>query len=126
MVPQKAKILLVDDEDTILFAFQKVLLEPGIVIDTAQTLEDAASLLRERAYRAVIADLRLSSTATTEGFDVIQLARGTQADCRIIVVTAYGEESIREQVFELGADYYLEKPVSPHRVKEVLRAMGVY
>jgi CheY-like chemotaxis protein len=42
------------------------------------------------------------------------------------VITAYGGEKIRKTVFDTGADHYLEKPVSPQRIREVLGTMGIY
>ena len=126
MAERKRKILLVEDEDAILFAFKRVLSGPAITVDTAQTLDEAKGQLAQSSYQAVIADLRLSGATVTEGFEVIKETRRTQKDCRIIVVTAYGKSNTRETVFELGADFYLEKPVSPQKVKEVLQSMGVF
>jgi DNA-binding response OmpR family regulator len=123
--PALAKILLVEDEEAILFAFKKMLGGPDLTVDTASTLAEALQLLKENSYRAVIADLRLSGAAELEGLDVVREARAVQRDCRIIVATAFATNEIREKVFELGADIYLEKPVSPQKVKEVLRTLGV-
>jgi DNA-binding response OmpR family regulator len=120
------KILIVDDEDAILFAFSRVLMQPNIEIHTAQTLTEAQDFLQKNAYNAVLADLRLSGTTSNDGYAVIQKVTETQKECRIIVMTAYGDEKTKEMVFSLGADFYLEKPVSPHKVKELLVSMGIY
>lgn len=125
MDSEEGKILLVEDEEAILFAFKRVLSGPGVVIDTAQSLEEAKAALQANYYHAVIADLRLTGATVTEGFEVIKETRKTQTDCKIIIVTAYGNTSTRETVFELGADFYLEKPVSAQKVKEILKSMGV-
>jgi DNA-binding response OmpR family regulator len=119
------RILVVDDEEAILFAFKKVLSGPSTVVDTAQSFEEALKLLQYKSYMAVIADLRLTGAAKKEGLEVIKEAKRMQSDCRVLVVTAYGENGTREQVAELGADHYLEKPVSPRKVKEVLQSLGV-
>jgi DNA-binding response OmpR family regulator len=119
------RILLVDDEEAILFAFKKVLSGPSTVVDTAQSFAEALKLLQYKSYMAVIADLRLTGAATKEGYEVIREAKRIQSDCRVVVVTAYGENGTREKVKELGADHYLEKPVSPQKVKEVLQSLGI-
>lgn len=121
-----AKILLVDDEEAIIFAFKKVLSGPDVSVDTAQTLDEAKSLLKTNAYRAVITDLRLSGNGETEGFDVIRETKKTQKDCKIIMVTAYGKSDTQKTIVDLGADLYIEKPISPQRVKEALRSMNVF
>jgi DNA-binding response OmpR family regulator len=120
------KILVVDDEDSILFAFSKVLVKPRIEVHTAQTLNEALALLQKNSYDIVIADLRLSGTASFEGFNVITSTAETQKECKIIVMTAYGDEKTKEKVFSLGADFYLEKPVSPQKIKELIASMGIY
>jgi DNA-binding response OmpR family regulator len=125
MVNPAGKILLVEDEDAILFAFKKVLSAPTVAVDTAQTLEEARSYLQQNEYSAVIADLRLSDATTIEGFEVIRETKERQANCTIIVLTAYGKSDTREKVFELGANYYLEKPVSPQKIKEMLQHLQI-
>lgn len=119
------RILIVDDEEAILFAFKKVLSGPSITVDTAQTFAEALNLLQFKSYTAVIADLRLTGAETKEGFEVIREAKRIQSDCRVLVVTAYGGNGTLEKVNQLGADSYLEKPVSPQKVKEVLQSLGV-
>jgi|WetSurMetagenome_2_1015567.scaffolds.fasta_scaffold253167_2 DNA-binding response OmpR family regulator len=119
------RILLVDDEDAILFAFKKVLSSPSVTVDTAQTFAEALNLLQFKSYSAVIADLRLTGAATKEGYEVVREAKRIQSDCRVIVMTAYGETGTKEKVAQLGADLFLEKPVSPQKVKEILISLGV-
>ncbi len=125
MVNRMGKILLVEDEDAILFAFKKVLSVPSVSVDTAQSLEEARAYLGQNEYHAVIADLRLSDATTIEGFEVIRETKRLQSHCTIIVLTAYGKNDTREKVFELGANYYLEKPVSPQKIKEMLQNLHI-
>jgi DNA-binding response OmpR family regulator len=123
---KKTRILLVDDEDTILFAFKRVLSEPDCEIHTASSLEEAVSLLNNNQYNALLADLRLSSTPIKDGLGVIQVARKTQLACKIFVLTAYGDEETKKIVYDLGTDLYMEKPVSPQKVKATFKQMGIY
>ncbi len=125
MVNSTNKILLVEDEDAILFAFKKILSIPSVSVDTAQSLDEARAHLESSEYDAVIADLRLSDATTIEGFDVIRATRRLQTRCTIIILTAYGKSDTREKVFELGANYYLEKPVSPQVIKEMLQNLNI-
>ncbi|MDD5674465.1 MAG: response regulator [Chitinivibrionales bacterium] len=120
------RLLLVDDEEAIVFAFSQLLKAPNLQIDTATSLQDAVNHLKNNNYSAVIADLRLSGSTNLEGYDVIREARATQADCIIIIVTAYGGEDTAKTVSQLGADYYFEKPVSPKTIKDLLKSKAVY
>jgi DNA-binding response OmpR family regulator len=119
------KVLVVDDEAAILFAFVKVLTTPGLDIYTAQTLARGLELIRKEVFCAVIADLRLSELGGNEGYEIIRAASEKCKECRIIVMTAHGDENTRKQIFSLGAHFYMQKPVSPHKVKEILSSMGI-
>ena len=35
------------------------------------------------------------------------------------------ERCVREHVFKLGADYYLEKPIDPQKIKEMLQGLEI-
>jgi DNA-binding NtrC family response regulator len=118
------RILVVDDEDVVLFAFKKVLSGPGIVVDTASSFKDAWKLIQFRSYAAIITDLRLSGIEIKDGLEVIKETKRIQTECKIIVITGYGESDTREKVFKLGAEIYLEKPVAPEKIKELLQSMG--
>ncbi len=119
------KVLVVDDEEAIRFAFTKVLAEPDLDIHTAATLGQALDLIEHNSYDAVIADLRLSGDTSNDGYEVIHAVAEKQKECRIIVMTAYGDEKTKEKVFSLGAHFYLEKPVSPQKVKQLIASMGM-
>jgi DNA-binding response OmpR family regulator len=121
----KKRILLVDDEEVILFGFKQVLSEPWLQVDTADTKELARSLIAANVYEAAILDLRLSNSTALEGLDLVPFVKNAQKNCRIIVVTAYGDEPIRRQALAAGADLFLEKPVSPEIIKKMLDDLGV-
>jgi DNA-binding response OmpR family regulator len=119
------RILLVDDEEAILFAFRQVLKGPRTSVDTAPTVEEAKQLLDRQPYGAMIADLRLTGANKMDGLEVVSYARQAQPACKIIVATAYGDEMTKAHVLDIGADWYFEKPVSPRVVKEKLIDLGV-
>jgi DNA-binding response OmpR family regulator len=41
------------------------------------------------------------------------------------VVTAFGGEEIKANVRTMGAEYYFEKPISPEKLRETLKARGI-
>lgn len=120
------RILLIDDEEVITFGFSKVLQEPGVEVDCAHTVEEAQNCIAAHKYDAAIVDLRLSNSIEIEGFNCIRILRDSQSNCRIIVLTAYGDMRLREKAKELGVDLFFEKPMEPERVKETLKTFGIY
>jgi len=120
------KILLVDDEEAIRFAYKKVLDSKAVSVDTAPSFVKALHLLQNKSYDAVIADLRLMPGAVIkEGLEVIRQAKRMQSYCKVVVVTGYGDEGTQEEVFKLGADFYIEKPASPLKIKAALQTLGM-
>ena len=120
------RILLIDDEEVITFGFSMVLKEPGVELDCANTLEEAQQCINVHLYDAAIIDLRLSNSVQMEGFDCISLLRSRQPACRIIVMTAFGDNGSREKAKELGADLFFEKPMEPETVKDMLKTLGIF
>ena len=120
------RILLIDDEDVVTFGFSKVLEEPGVEIDCAQSLEEARRCIDACRYDAAIVDLRLSNSTEMEGFDCIRLLRSRQNDCRIIVLSAFFDTNFREQAAALGVALFYEKPMEPEIIRDALKNFGIY
>jgi DNA-binding NtrC family response regulator len=118
-------VLLIDDETAILMAFKKLLQSPGIEIDTAETKESAQSALNQRKYDAVIADLRLGDSGGEEGLELLRFVKQHNPAVPTILITAYGNPEVMEKTYRLGADLYLEKPVSSNTLKDALKKLGV-
>jgi DNA-binding NtrC family response regulator len=118
-------LLLVDDEPTILMAFKKLLQNPEMSVDTAENIEYAKELVDERAYDAVIADLRLSGFAGEEGLEIIRYVKERRPETQVILITAYGNQEVMKRAYNLGAAFYFEKPVSTNVIKNALKSLGV-
>ncbi len=118
------RVLIVDDEDAILFALSRVLSRDGIRVDTAQSEDEANVLIANNRYHVVVADLRLSGADDMAGFRVLEAAKKSASPSKVIVITAYGNSEIRERAFAAKADYYLEKPVAAGELRRILLSLG--
>src|SRR5260221_9110115 len=67
-------------------------------------------------FDVVITDLRMGKGG--DGLDVLRKVKDRQAQTEVIVMTAFGNEEVRERALELGALCYLEK--SPRLASEVV------
>ena len=118
-----AKILVVDDEPSILKLVTAYLQSEGYGFMTA---EDGISALKAvRSYRPdiIILDIMLPGM---DGIEVLgQLRR--ESDAYVIMLTARSEETDKIIGLSVGADDYLIKPFSPRelmaRIKSVLRRL---
>ena len=105
-----SRILIVDDEEPILFAMREYFATKGFSVDCAREVAEAQALLHENAYAVAILDLRLSGTHGAEGLDLVASVRAQSPRTRIILLTAYGSREIEAEARRLGADAFLHKP----------------
>lgn len=104
------RILLVDDEESILFALRRYFTRLGFEVACARELEEAEALLANDDYAVVIADLSLTDNGSTEGLEVIRFSRLRSPETRVILLTAYGSPEIEREAMRRGIDAFLHKP----------------
>ena len=104
------RILIVDDEEPILFAMREYFTTKGYAVDCARETSEAEALIADNDYALAILDLRLSGTHGNEGLDIIELVRAQSPQTRIILLTAYGSREIEAEARRRGADAFLHKP----------------
>ena len=83
----KRRILLVDDDLTVLLTLKAVLAFHGFEVETAASTLEAFSRLESSTYQMVISDLRMETEDA--GLKVIQAARGQSYDPATALLTAY-------------------------------------
>ncbi len=114
------KLLIVDDEASIRFAMREYFTLQGFEVDCACDKGEAKTFLEKERYAAVIADLRLSGTGSTEGLDIVSCARKRYPLMRIIILTAHGSPEIEAEAIRRGADAFLSKPKPLQEVARIL------
>jgi len=103
----KRKVLLVDDEVTVLLTMKAVLEISGFDVDTAASAIDAKRKLKLCEYQMVITDMRMESDAA--GREVIAAARTAAYHPAVALLTAFPLADDDWQ--EMGADKMLVKPM---------------
>lgn len=119
--PVSGRVLIVDDEPAILFAYKKLIHAEGYTVDCAEELSEALLLISAFSYFAVITDIRLSGSDNTGGIDLLQALYSQQPEAKVIVVTGYGDSEMKRTLEQLGTTHYFEKPVKPSLIIELLR-----
>ncbi len=107
---QPVPLLVVDDEESILFPVREFFKRRGFKVDCATDSRDAGILLENQLYEALIVDLRLSSDDPEGGLDVVAVARKRHPRSCIIVLTAHANQEVEKRALALGADCFLRKP----------------
>ena len=101
-------ILVVDDDEPLRQALVDALASLAVEITTAATGASALELLRSRRFAVVVTDLVMKDV---DGFAVLKAAREGYANVRVVMLTGHGSRDVAVQAMELGATYYVEKPV---------------
>lgn len=110
------RVLVVDDDPTLVEIAAAYLTAAGGVVDTAADSVVALELAASRPPDLVVLDRMIPGV---DGLTVARRLRETSA-VPIIMLTALGEPEHRIEGLEAGADDYLAKPFSPREL--VLRA----
>src|SRR3974390_2877788 len=111
-------VLVVDDEVNQRSALARMLNSWGYVTETAENGSDALEKLAVFPADAIVQDLKMP---VMSGMALLEELRRTGAAPPAIVLTAFGSvEKAVETVRDLGAFWYLEKPVRPKELRVIL------
>ncbi|MEK3798134.1 response regulator transcription factor [Peribacillus sp. FSL H8-0477] len=120
------KILVVDDEQSIVTLLQYNLEQAGFSVLTASDGEEGLRLASIETPDLMVLDLMLPKL---DGIEVCKRLRQQKIMVPILMLTARDDEFDKVLGLELGADDYMTKPFSPRevvaRVKAILRRMEI-
>lgn len=119
------KILVVDDEESIVTLLQFNLEKAGYEVNTAMDGATAFELAKNEKFDLIILDLMIPEM---DGLEVCKQLRLNHIIVPILMLTAKDDEFDKVLGLELGADDYMTKPFSPRevvaRVRAILRRVG--
>jgi len=124
MKPAK-RILVVDDEKTILLSLAYALKADGVDVITCNKAEWAEKALQNYFFDIVITDVRLSKESDREGLQIVELTKKRHPHSKVIVMTAFGSDDIRDEAKRLGADQYFDKPIDLNLLLQAVEKLGI-
>lgn len=114
------RILVVEDEENLNWSIVNSLRKDGYFVRGVMNGAEAIRILWSEEFDLVISDLKMPGA---NGFELLQWIRAHHPKTRLIMVTAFGSASTRNQALEGGVVSYLEKPFDLHTLKEELRRL---
>ncbi|MFC0557907.1 response regulator transcription factor [Halalkalibacter alkalisediminis] len=114
------RLLIVDDEESIVTLLQFNLEQSGYEVTTALDGAKALELAKNESFDMLILDLMLPEM---DGLDVCKQLRQNKIMTPILMLTAKDDEFDKVLGLELGADDYMTKPFSPREVVARVRAI---
>jgi len=120
-MPRGARILLVDDEPTILMGLSHVLRRAGDEVITCLGRDEAEEAILNQTFDAALLDVRLSGSEARAGLDLLTLLKKRSPGTHVIVMTAFGTDEIRREAMARGASHYCDKPINLEHLMGLLR-----
>lgn len=118
-----ARILVVDDDETIRTTMKAILQDEGYIVDLAASGKEAIEKAQQTSYNVALLDIRLPDM---EGVDLLKTLNDGVPRIRKIMVTGYPSMQNAIAALNKNADAYLLKPVDVDKllstVKQQLQA----
>lgn len=115
-----AKVLLIDDEQSIRDLLDTLLQRKGYDVVLAANGQKGLELFRRERPDVIVLDLKMPGM---DGLTVLQKIRSLDLKKPVIVLTGAGTAEAEQQVRALGATEYIEKEFSLHRLGDSLRRL---
>lgn len=114
------RLLIVEDEKSLLKALKKGFEKSGYAVDSALDGEEALERFFSAYYDGIVLDLNLPKM---DGLDVLREIRKEDADIAVLILSARSEVEDRIKGLDEGANDYLGKPFSFMELKARMRAL---
>ena len=117
-LPEKERILVVDDSLATLEVIQRNLAAQGYQVFTAPGVAEAIEILNATALDLVITDLKMPKVS---GLDLVRHVRENFKDTEVMMITGYPSVGGAVEAIKTGAEEFLPKPFTD---AELLSAVG--
>jgi DNA-binding NtrC family response regulator len=114
---ERARILVVDDDESVRQTFAAILEEKGYIVDTAECGKEAIEKSYKSFYNVALIDIRLLDM---EGTKLLTAMKETTPKMVKIIITGYPALQNAVEAVNKGADAYVLKPP---KMKELLNTI---
>lgn len=118
------KILIVDDEQSILLSLSYILKVEGVEVLACNEIEQAEEALNNSHFDLVIADIRMSGINGIEGLELLSYIK-QRFSTEVIIMTGFGTPEIEAEAYRRGACHYFRKPVEIPTLLESVAKLGI-
>ena len=117
---QDKSLLILDDDDPLRGRLSRAMEKKGFVVKEAKTVSEGLKIVKNSPHPSfALVDLRLEDGS---GLDVVQELSKNNKDCRIVMLTGYGNLPTAVAAIKAGAIDYMAKPVDADDVEAALLA----
>ncbi len=112
------RVLVVDDEDSIREYLSMMLEREGYEVVSSSNGKKAAKQCSQEAFDVIVTDIQLPGLT---GIELLSSLHESDPTVPVIIVTGHASQESAIEALNLGAFYYLLKPVSNEELKQVVR-----
>jgi two-component system NtrC family response regulator len=114
----KPRVLLVDDDESLLRVTEHNLARAGFQVTTARDGQEALETFSRQAFDVVVTDLNMPRMG---GMDLIAQIRREAPELPVIVLTAYGTMDVAVDAMRRGARDFIPKPFEREELAKSIR-----
>ncbi|BCJ87643.1 response regulator [Effusibacillus dendaii] len=111
------KILIVDDQYGIRMLLNEVLEKEGYEVHQAPNGQTALQIVKDYKPDLVLLDMKIPGM---DGLEILRHIRKTEAELKVIMMTAYGELDLIKEAMALGALTHFTKPFDIDELKKTV------
>src|SRR6478672_6473426 len=117
MNAENRRILIIDDERTILLTLEALLSRHGYQADTAANASYGLRRLKETSPAVVLLDLQLPDA---EGLEMLDQIKAEHPDTQVIILTAHDSLNNAIESIKRGAYHFISKPYAPEELLSLI------
>jgi DNA-binding NtrC family response regulator len=111
------RVLIVDNDEALARAMEETLAKVGYQCLVATSGPEGARRIEHDTFDIVVSDLVMNDV---DGMEILGRARHALPDAEVILVTGHATVPKAVEAMQLGAFNFLEKPISPNRLRAVV------
>ncbi|MFH1905508.1 MAG: sigma-54 dependent transcriptional regulator [bacterium] len=113
----KNKILIIDDEKSMLEFLSIMLTKDGFSVATSDMGQEGINMFKNTHFDLVIIDIKMPEVS---GIDVLKSIRSYDTSAVVLMITAYASVDTAIEAMKLGAFDYIAKPFKIERIRVVI------
>ncbi len=120
-----ARILVVDDDPTLMEMYRARLMAEGFAVELAHDGQEALAQAIAVRPDCILLDLRMPNITGIEVLEILKTTKQTKT-IPVIVLTALGDDNLKKQAYARGAaDYLVKSETMPAQIIEKIRTLVV-
>jgi DNA-binding NtrC family response regulator len=116
-MPEKLKILLLDDEPIVGKRLKPALAKIGCDVEVFEDPKQALKRIDETEFDIVVTDIRMDEI---NGIQVLEHVMKKSQRTKVIIITGYAMMSLAREAMKKGAFDFIAKPFRPDDLREII------